>query len=346
MSLTKLDPNAPANPNAGIYGLPYTLEESKVVLIPVPFEVTTSYGGGASKGPAAIREASLQVDLFDGETGKPYISGIHMLEPDQRIVRLNKSAKSKARRIIEKGGDVQGDPKLARDLDLVNAACDEMNVWVYKTTLGHLKNHRVVGVVGGDHSVAFGAIKAHAKHYGRIGVVHVDAHADLREAYEGFTWSHASVMYNVLHRIAEVRKLVQVGIRDYCEQENQETEMWGRRVATLRLGPSVGSWQDACLRLIQDLPERVYISFDIDGLDPSLCPHTGTPVPGGLTWREAECLLSLVANNRKIIGFDLCEVAPGPKGDEWDANVGARMLYKLIGYTLLSQRANHLSPPR
>jgi agmatinase len=333
MSLAKFDPNAPADPNAGIYGLPHTLEQSKVVLIPVPFEVTTSYGGGTSMGPMAIRSASAQVDLYDGETGKPYSSGIFMMEQAPKIVSSNKSARVRAKRVIN-----------GTDLERVNAACEQMNEIVQETTTALLQKHKLVGVIGGDHSVAFGSIEAHAKRYHKIGVLHVDAHADLREAYEGFVWSHASVMYNVLHRIADVRKLVQVGIRDFCEQEKREAEKWGRRVTMLRLSSS-GSWQHLCQRLIEDLPEQVYISFDIDGLEPSLCPHTGTPVPGGLTWREAEELLSIVAENRAIVGFDLCEVAPG-KSDEWDANVGARMLYKLIGYTLLSRHKHGSSLPR
>jgi agmatinase len=197
----------------------------------------------------------------------------------------------------------------------------------------------------GDHAVPFGAIAAHAARHPAMGILHVDAHADLRHAYGGFTWSHASIMDNVVRRIPEV-PLVQVGVRDFCEEELDAIRAAGPRIRTFfdrelrteRLrGTSFATQVD---RIVACLPEEVYVSFDIDGLDPKLCPHTGTPVPGGLDFAQACYLLAaVVASARRIVGFDLVEVAPGPDGDEWDGNVGARLLYKLIGWALRSRAA-------
>lgn len=334
------DPNAAAKPGSGIFGLPYNCMLSHVVLIPVPFEATTSYGGGASKGPAAIFDASKQVDLYDRIAGRPYERGIHMPEAPMGIPRLNRLAKDAAQLVIAHRYDLSG-TKLQKVLDTVNEAGAEVNAIVCNTTRTFIDEKKIVGIVGGDHSVSFGAIKAHAEVYGPIGVLQIDAHADLRKAYEGFTWSHASVMYNVMDLIPGV-KLVQVGVRDYCEEE----------AALIESNPNINtffdeklqqafdegrSWGSVCKDIVGALPEKVYVSFDIDGLDPSLCPHTGTPVPGGLSFRHAVSLLKAVAARRRIVGFDLVEVAPGEGNDEWDANVGARILYKLIGCTLLSQ---------
>ncbi|NBT58359.1 hypothetical protein EBT16_06205, partial [bacterium] len=184
-----------------------------------------------------------------------------------------------------------------------------------------------------------------AEFYPQFGILHFDAHSDTRNAYEGFTWSHASIMFNVLRNVPQVAKLVQVGIRDYCEEESAFCESEKHRVKTfhdsyLQSRKFEGaSWKSICDEIIKELPPLVWISFDIDGLDPKLCPHTGTPVPGGLEYNEVLYLLkSLALSKRKIIGFDLNEVAPDPsEKSEWDANVGARLLYKLTAWTLFSQ---------
>ncbi len=222
-----------------------------------------------------------------------------------------------------------------------------MNESVYRTTKHWLDKGKLVGAVGGDHSISYGIIQAHAEKYPGLGVLHLDAHADLRNAYEGFTWSHASIMYNVVKRLPGVKSLVQVAIRDMSEEENQLIEELRTaasapsstprsRTSASTACPGTGRWT----RSSPSLPEHVYLSFDIDGLDPVLCPHTGTPVPGGLSFPEANALISgVVRSGRTIVGFDLTEVAPDPEGGEWDGNVGARLLYKMIGWMLKSQRA-------
>ena len=175
-----------------------------------------------------------------------------------------------------------------------------------------------------------------------LGILHLDAHADLRNAYEGFTWSHASIMYNAMENIPEIARITQVGIRDFCEQEHEFMRALGTRarvfldrdLAARRFAGE--AWSKTAGAIVDSLPRKVWITFDIDGLDPTLCPSTGTPVPGGLSFAEAVHVIGLVARSgREIIGFDLNEVSPG-KG-EWDANVGMRLLYKLIAWTFVSR---------
>ncbi len=321
-----LDPDAPATKNSGIYGLPFTADEAKVVIIPVPYEATTSYGGGTSRGPAAIFAASKQVDLFDHETGRPYEAGIAMLPIPRKIVGWNAKAKKLGR----------------KNVAAVNKISDSVNQWVYGQTRALLQQDKMPVVLGGDHSVPFGAIRAHVEQYPGLGILHLDAHADLRDAYEGFTWSHASIFHNVMSRLP-VRKLVQVGLRDLGAGEMGMIEdSDGRIVASFDADMAARKEEGTPFAEIADeivavLPNDVYLSWDIDGLDPTLCPGTGTPVPGGLSWNEAIGLLRAIRRARKrIIGLDLCEVAPGQT--EWDANVGARLLYKMIGFALLTWR--------
>src|SRR5574340_447872 len=310
------DPSAAAQPGSGVFGLPHSERDAGVVLVPVPFEATTSYGGGTSRGPEAILDASRQVDLFDVETGRPYLAGIHMVAAPDEISRLDRAARAAAEPVIAAGGVIPGRADLAEAAAEVDRACERVNAWVEERVAGLLARGKRVGLVGGDHSTALGAIAAHARHHPGMGVLHVDAHADLRGAFEGFTYSHASILHNVAERLPEVSRRVQVGIRGLFEGE---------------------PWAAQVRRLLEPLPREVYVTFDVDGLDPTLCPGTGTPVPGGLSFHEASHLLgALASSGRRIVGFDLVEVAPTPDGGDWDGNVGARLLYKLIGWMLRS----------
>jgi agmatinase len=198
----------------------------------------------------------------------------------------------------------------------------------------------MVGLLGGDHSTPLGFLRALSEQHNRFGILQIDAHADLRKAYEGFTYSHASIMYNAL-KLPAVGRLVQVGIRDICEEEVNVINRSMGRVVTffdedLKDKKISGTpWSALCDTIIQHLPQQVYISFDIDGLDPKLCPNTGTPVAGGLEFQEAVFLIKKVVDAGKtIIGFDLSEVAAGPS--DWDANVGARLLFQLCNWMAVS----------
>jgi agmatinase len=311
--------------------------------VPVPFAATTSYGGGAERGPLAVFAASKQVDLYDRETGKPYEAKIAMLPMPEDIARWHAEARPLAERVIAAGGDVAGRAELERALARVNGISEAVNEQVRRTVAREVGRGKLVALLGGDHSAPFGAIRAFAEAHPGFGILHVDAHADLREAFEGFTHSHASIMHNVVTKLPDVARLVQVGIRDFSESELARIDGSRGRIRThfdadLATAAFEGvPWSKSVARIVEDLPEKVYVSFDIDGLDPALCPHTGTPVPGGLSFQQASALLAGVARSgRKIIGVDLNEVAPGPDGDEWDGNVGARVLYKMIGWMLAS----------
>jgi agmatinase len=354
------DPDAAAADNAGIYGLPHSVEDARVVLLPVPWDATTSYRAGTANGPSAIFAASRQVDLFDVELGRVYEPGIAMLPVDSGLAReimaWNTEARALAEPIIAKGGiaamEKGGIAAMAKSgaadgelaLERVNTLSGTLNDRVYAEASRWIERGRLVGVVGGDHSTPFGLIRAVAERHPGLGVLHLDAHADLREAYEGFSDSHASIMFNVLQRLPGVERLVQVGVRDLGEAEHAFARAHPQRVvqhpdATLARRRAAGeTWAALCDEIVAALPDQVHLSFDIDGLDPSLCPHTGTPVPGGLSFNDVCTLLrALVESKRTVVGFDLDEVAPGPDpSDEWDANVGARLLYKMIGWTLRS----------
>jgi agmatinase len=337
-----LDPNA-AVTGEGLYGLSCRPEESKVVLIPAPWEATVSYRAGTADGPEAILRASRQVDLFDRETGRPYEAGISLLPISDETRRRSDQARRRALPVIEAGG-TGDDHALRAAAAEVDAMADELQASVHDQAAAWLAKGKLVGVVGGDHSTPLGAIRAIAAAHPGLGVLQIDAHADLREAYEGFRHSHASIMRNVVDTIAEVHRLVQVGVRDYCEEEDRLIAAHPDRIVTffdpdLRRRLAEGETFSAlAARIAAALPGSVYVSLDIDGLDPSLCPHTGTPVPGGLSFGELMTLIRcVVESGRRIVGFDLSEVAPDPAGvSEWDANVGARVLYKLIGFALRS----------
>lgn len=343
------DPNAAASANSGVFGLPYTLAESKLVFIPVPWDATTSYRAGTHRGPELILQASRQVDLFDLAVENPYEAGWHWLPADSALAGWNTEARKLAEAIIERGGDISGSQSLEKALLRVNKLSSQVNEVVYRQTKEQLEQGRTVAIVGGDHSVPFGAIEAATEKFGPIGILHFDAHSDTRDAYEGFAWSHASIMNNVLENIPAVEKLVQVGIRDFCEEEHDYLLTQGDRVS-VHFDKQIAeskyrgeTWTSIAAGIVSELPERVWISFDIDGLDPKFCPHTGTPVPGGLEFNEAVHIIELLGRSgRHIVGFDLNEVAPAPAwpaegADEWDGNVGARLLYKLASWTMLSQ---------
>lgn len=340
----EFDPSTTVSADLGIFGLPLTEEEAKVVLLPVPWEVTTSYGKGASDGPRLIRQASEQIDLFDLRLKKNYEAGYFMRPVPKAILALNRKLKPKAqlamRRIAELSSKKSEIQKLVAT---VNAGCEEMNNFVYQNSKNILKSGKILGIVGGDHSTPLGAIRAVSEmHNGNFGILHIDAHADLRDAYQGFTYSHASIMFNVMRAPFRPQRLVQVGIRDFSEEEYQLTQQKGGAIRCFfdrenRKAQFAGeTWDSICKRIVRELPQKVYVSFDIDGLNPSLCPNTGTPVAGGLSLDEVQHLFALLADSGKsIVGFDLNEVSSGGRKEaEWDGNVGARVLFQLCGWAV------------
>ncbi len=341
--LQDYNPSAIAQINGNLLGLPFNYESANLIVFGVPWEVTVSYGAGTANGPQRVLDASTQLDLFDFDHPDGWKQGIFMVEIPQDILKKNEYYRTLAAKIIkrlEQGKSVTDTPDLTPVLTEVNQACEQVNQWLFEQCFEAIKNGKRVAVIGGDHSSPLGYFQALATRYTNYGILHIDAHADLRDAYEGFEFSHASIMFNAM-KIPQISRLVQVGLRDISHDEvlliNQSN---GRIVAYY--DPAIKqklysgtTWIDLCREIISHLPEYVYISFDIDGLDPKFCASTGTPVPGGLELEQAYMLFrELIDSDRKIIGFDLCEVGDA----EWDGNVGARIVYKLANLMDLSQR--------
>jgi agmatinase len=341
------DPNGMATGDQ-LFGLPFNEEESEIIILPVPWEVTVSYIAGTANAPKAIAAASRQVDLYDGDDPDGWKRGIFLKKSDKNLQKKGKQLRNIASQyldLLEQGEETKAMRKMLKQ---VNEAGDKLREWVRTETLALLQKGKLVGLLGGDHSTPLGFLEALAHVHPEFGILQIDAHCDLRNSYEGFTYSHASIMFNAL-KIPQVNKLVQVGIRDYCEEEanvirNSEGRVKAFFDADMKREMYEGkSWKHICEKIIGALPQQVYISFDIDGLDPKLCPSTGTPVAGGLEFEQAVyLLLSVVRSGRKIIGFDLNEVVPGKT--EWDANVAARLLFKLCNLMGLSNDGISASP--
>ncbi|MBE9201151.1 MULTISPECIES: agmatinase SpeB [unclassified Nodularia (in: cyanobacteria)] len=348
MSIQQPDynPSGVGEINGNIFGLPCDYESANLIVIAVPWEVTVSYGAGTAKAPQQILDASIQLDLFDFDYPDGWKQGIFMMEIPQDILEKNEYYRTLAAKIIERlaeGKPLTDAPDLTPVLTEINQAGEQVNQWLFVQCQAAMNQGKRVAVIGGDHSVPLGYFQALAAKYPNYGILHIDAHADLRDAYEGFEFSHASIMFNGL-KIPQISKLVQVGLRDISHDEvNMIDQSNGRIIAyydpIIKQKLYAGSnWIDICREIISHLPEYVYISFDVDGLDPKLCPSTGTPVPGGLELEQTFCLFrELVKSDRKIIGFDVCEVGDA----EWDGNVGARIVYKLANLMDLSLSPLH-----
>lgn len=326
-SLSDFDINGPGLPG-NIFGLPFTQESAQLVLLPIPWEATVSYHSGTAAGPEAILAASRQVDFFMREIPDAWKLGVSMTSIPHEV----KATSDKLRILVEQfHASGSTDPLVPQK---VNEDGENLNIYVKRQVSDMLTAGKLVGLVGGDHSTPLGFIRALSERNDKFAILQIDAHADLRKSYEGFVYSHASIMYNAL-KIPSVTKLVQVGIRDLCDAEYEVIRRGAGRIQTffdedIKSRMNAGTtWETICTDIVKELPQKVYISFDIDGLDPRYCPHTGTPVPGGLEYHHAVDLIKAIAiSGRTIIGFDLNEVAPG-KDNDWDSNVGARLLWQL-----------------
>lgn len=333
---SNFDPNNYAPKNGNFIGLPYTEAEAAVVFLPVPWEATVSSTAGTAGGPTNILEASYQLDLWDDTIPEAWTTPIYFVPVSPQVAIWNAAARPLAAAHIDRlEAQKPIDPTL---VEQVNTYSTQVNTWVYEQSRHYLAQGKIVGLLGGEHSVPLGYLKALAEQ-GDFGILQIDAHADLRVTYEDFTYSHASIFHNALQQIPQIAQLTQVGLRDIAPSEHAYAQQLPQRVqqflmADLRRAQLKGTmtYHDWCTQILATLPQQVYISFDVDGLAPSLCPHTGTPVPGGLSYWEAIYLLEqVVISGRQLIGFDLCEVAG--EGD-LDGNIGARLAYKMA---LLSQ---------
>jgi agmatinase len=350
VDLSTFDPNSAGNPNNNIFGLPFSEDDARLVLLPVPWEVTVSFGSGTARSAEQIMRASLQVDLFDPDIPDGWKQGFFLKEPDRKILLKSDYLRKEAELYIDyisKGDAVENNQFMCKTLKEVNEGGYFLNNWVYQQAKYLLDKNKIVGLLGGDHSTPLGFMKAVGEKHGDFGILQIDAHCDLREAYEGFVYSHASIMYNALKEIPQLQKLVQVGTRDYSEGEHQFILHNAQKIRTyfereIRERRYEGeSFKKISEEIIGQLPDKIYISFDIDGLDPKLCPNTGTPVPGGFQTEEVYYIFNqIIKAGKKIVGFDLSEVSTSENG--WDANVGARVLFKLCNLILQSNPAENV----
>lgn len=342
--LSSFDPNSAGNPNNNIFGLPFTEEEARLVILPIPWEVTVSFGSGTARSAEQIMKASLQVDLFDPDMPDNWKQGFFLREPDRKILLKSDYLRKEAELYIDyisKGELVEDNQFMMKTLKEVNEGGYFLNNWVEQQTRALLEKGKLVALLGGDHSTPLGYMKAIGEKHGEFGILQIDAHCDLRVSYEGFVYSHASIIYNALNEIPQLTKVVQAGIRDYSQGEWEYIKENPDRISTyfdrdIRVRQYEGeTFKNITEEIISKLPEKVYISFDIDGLDPKLSPNTGTPVQGGFETEQVFYLFNkLQQSGKKIIGFDLSEVSTSENG--WDANVGARILFKLCNLIIAS----------
>ena len=335
------DPDGVGVDNGNFLGLP-KVRRPDIVFLAAASELTVSYGAGTAGGPANVLAASTQLDVSLPDLYYNYELGV-----DWRTVALGEAeamanGRAAAQRVVsalEAGRDAD-----AADAALVNAASGRVNAAVQTAVAEVLTAKAFPVLVGGEHAVSLGAFHACAAHHGDFGILQVDAHMDLRWAYEGFRYSHASVMANALEEIPQLTQLVQVGVRDYSPGEFDAMGAHNGRVATFfdhylqRRKFEGDTWRDCVQEIVEQLPQRVWVSFDVDGLDPSLCAHTGTPVPGGLGFAEAQYLLrAVVESGRHVVGMDIVEVAGAPH--EYEGAVAARIAYDLACRAVLHQRS-------
>ena len=350
VDLSNFDPNSAGNPNNNIFGLPITEDEARLVILPIPWEVTVSFGSGTARAAEQIMKASLQVDLFDPEVPEGWQQGFYMRPTDNKILFKSDYLRKEAELYIDyisQGDEVQNNQFMSKNLKEVNEGSNFLNHWVYQQTKSILDKGKLVALLGGDHSTPLGYMKAIGEKHGDFGIIQIDAHCDLREGYEGFVYSHASIMYNALKEVPQLKKLVQVGIRDYSQGEHEFILQNKERIRTyfdkeIRERQYEGeSFREIADEIIAQLPDKVYISFDIDGLDPKLCPNTGTPVQGGFETEQVFYIFKKILKAGKtIVGFDLSEVSTSENC--WDANVGARVLFKLCNLIVASNPVEHV----
>jgi agmatinase len=335
------DPEGTFSKDSSVFGMPKGMD-SKLKLLPVCWEPTTSFMKGTVNGPEAIFKATKQMDLYHPYFRKIYEHGISW---DQNLsdqtLDLNQQTSSAAERVIsaiEENVEVN-----EADLSLVNQMSEDLNRLVYEASTKIIDQNMTPGLVGGDHSCPFGLIqKLSEVHSGDFSIVHIDAHFDFRNEYQGFRHSHASIIHNVKSKITSPPDIYQIGIRDFSESELKFAEKNSTFILDQELQNELlcGKTFETCLeKLFKNTNKNIYISFDIDGLSPEFCPSTGTPVPGGLTYSQAVFLIQFLhRKGHSLIGFDLVEVSPSEAelGEGLDEVIAARILYELSCFALAS----------
>jgi len=284
-----------------------SFETSKIIVVPAPYERTVSYGTGTKRGPAAILHASHFVEFYDEELARElcFEIGIATLAP----LNFRKKGYAQALKLL------------------------------YNAVHALLDQGKFIVTLGGEHTISQGPIAAYKEKYRDISVLQIDAHSDLRQSYQGTKFSHASVMARVCEFLDPTR-IVQVGIRAQCLEEAQYIQANG--ISTfyahnIKDGKPTECWDDDVLSKLTD---HVYITFDVDGLDPSIMPSTGTPEPNGLQWAETTQLLRKVGEQKTIVGFDVVEFAP-LRGIFYPDLTAAKLAYKLMNYAFIKELSEY-----
>lgn len=284
-------------------------EKSAAVVIPYGMESTVSYGSGTKKGPKATIEASWQVETIDEQTYD------HIFKCGISTIKEPK---------------VPSNPEKA--LQLLDKITDQV-----------VSDKKFPVIIGGEHSLSQGAMRAMCKHYKDITILHFDAHADMREHYHGSVYSHGAVMHQTMKNLP-VKDIVQVGIRNLSDTHNNEMKF---RNANKNKIKTFWAWEKIDPEKIANSikAKNVYISIDVDVFDPSIMPATGTPEPGGIYWWETLEILKAVFRKRNVVGADLVEFAP-IKGLHHADFFMAKLAYKIIGYKFFPKMKNSPKSPR
>lgn len=320
-----------------IFDLKSTAENSAIHLISVPWDVTASYKKGTAQGPSIILDASHQLEHYHHQYKNVFDAGIFLHPENKEIKQKNTEINALSQTIIKKFDNHDTiTPEDHKNINTINEACLWLSEQVYEDTEKMIQKEKLIGMIGGDHSTSLGVITALSDYIDTFGILQFDAHMDLRPSYQHFTQSHASIMHNILE-IKDISRLIQVGVRDYSQEELTLSKQSKGRIKTYfnhdikKELYSGKTWEYFCKKIINNCPDKLYISFDIDVLTPQYCPSTGTPVPGGLEFDQIEFLIAMLVKAKKqIIGFDIVEVAG--EQDSIDAITGARILSMLCGY--------------
>jgi agmatinase len=321
-----------------LFKLPVTAAEASLVIIPVPWAVTMPFHGNASFAPYSILKASRQMELFDKNFLDKKLD-VCMLPIHYDWTMLSKQLRDSINEYVTNTNFSNKTYQLNKELiSKVNNCAYALKETIKGKALKYIKKGKIVSLLGGDHSTPLGLIEALSESVEEFSILHIDAQPSLNKTLNGFDYSHASIMYNSL-KLKSVKNIVQVGIRDYTQEDyefiknsaNKIKTFWHQDVTNELF--SGKPWSKICDDISSHLCSKVYLSIDIDGLNPSLCPGTGMPVPGGLEFDQLIKLIeTILLSNKEIIGFDLCEVGASESSD-WDTLVATRLLHKLCLFT-------------
>ena len=337
------NPNTITPDNGCYFGLSHDPESAALVLLSAPWDTTTSLRSGSSYAPDAIIEVSRYVDFYEPLAPNSWQKGIATAPIDYSIQDLSHRLRSDAERVInlhdELGMSVIDNLMYERRLRRVNEGSVEVNNNIFQQASNWLSKDKIVGLVGGDQSVTYGIVRAMGYKYEKLGLLHIDSKCDMREAFQGFDFSHASTMFNIMRDVPQVDKLVSVGVQEFSPIEWERVSNNGRiKVFTAQQMWSdqfEGTpWSKIVDDIIAELPDHVYISLDIDGLMNECSPNKGHMTAGGLNFHQVIYLMDrIITSGRRIVGFDLTEVSPNIE-NKADMRIVARLLFKMCSIAL------------